>query len=429
MHLATAIAYTDPTLPRFTSEDNDAAFTVDGDYISLNSLRQWAKDEIVSLRHFVDQTLLFGQDFSASRHDHDWIKDNYRNTTEGYSFLQEEGNPFRKQRFILNKLVLDSPTLRRRFRVFVNGKWTWKRTAVMSYLEDCGEAWARLSVCMQYAGGLPQRGSEVSASKICNSRYRVRSVYIFHRLLTIVGFYSKKTHNLQCDDILFRTFPDNLAAIALDMVSILRPFEIILASEEMEPALVVAYQNCLFVCMGKQMTSKDLSEAFADSTMAALEVRIGYGLWRQISEYLRKKHCRVLKWVQSTQDDYGLEQGGHGKRTVDIYYGREAREDITMEKLEACEYMSKEWHHFLRLGPAVPRKVPASLEDFFGDDAVAALASLDTDREELKSEIQSLREDFTMLKELLLQTLAENAQFREIIKNQVNIVSYLTSAL
>jgi hypothetical protein len=425
MHLATTIAYTDPTLPRFTSEDNDTAFTVDGDYISLESLRRWAKEEIVNLRHFVDETLFFGQSLSASRHSHDWIKDDYRNTTEGYSFLKDESNPFLKQQFILNRLVLNSPILRRRFRTVVNGKSEWKRTAVMSYLEDCGEAWSRLSVCLQYAGGLPQRGTEVAASKICNNIYRLRSIYVFHRLFSVIGLYSKKTHNLQHDDMILRSFPDDLAAIALDMVAILRPFEIILASEAMEPKHVVAYKHYLFVCMGKPMTSENLSKAFSDSTMASLHVHIGYGVWRQISEYLRKKHCRVLRWVQSTNGDHGLEQGGHGPHTVAMHYGREQQEgflrDITDEKLEACQYMSKEWHYFLRLGPPVPRKIPASLEDFFGDNTVMALASLDTDRDELKAEIRSLRNDIADLKGLLIRSLEDNANLRALLHGQVRI--------
>ena len=416
MHLTSHYAYSDPTTPRFTLEDDGKAFTVDGDFITLDSLRKWAALRISELRELVYSKLFFGQDLSVSKtakaEDGAWVKDDLVNAREGYSFVTDKHNPFCQKKYSLAQYVMNDPKLQKIFCTRRDGQTYWKKGPVLDYLADCAKAWAQLSTCMQFGGGLPQRGSEVAASKLCNTHHRVRSAYMIHRKFTSAGFYSKKTHNQLCDDILLRFYIEELSDVAIDMSTILRSFEIILAKAVYTDEEVLCYKQSLFVGMGKALTSQQLSDDFAESTMDGFDVRISFSLWRHIAEFLRQKHCRVLRWLHSPSENAGihLEKAG-------VYHAQEIKhiQDLTNSKLEACQYMSEEWHWFLRLGPAPQQTVPSGLDHFLGDDAVDALASLSSSQEILLTEISTLQKELDKLESTVQKTENGNADLQKLL--------------
>jgi hypothetical protein len=164
--------------------------------------------------------------------------------------------------------------------------------------------------------------------------------------------------------------------------------------------------------MGKPMTPQQLSDAFAESTMDSFDVPISFSLWRQIAEFLRQKHCRVLRWLHSPSENAGIQL-----EKVGLYHAHEIKhiQDLTNSKLEACQYMSEEWHWFLRLGPAPQETVPSGLDHFLGDDAVDALASLSTCQEVLQAEISDLQEELDKLESIVLRAEDGNADLRKLL--------------
>src|ERR1700676_5063225 len=140
MHLASHYAYSEPTRARFTSEDNDTAFTVDGDLITLQDLREWVAKQVEELRDLLYNTLFFGEDFSVSKRikaeSGCWIKDDLINSREGYSFATDKANPFRKERYSLAAFVMNDPKLQKRFCTQIGAQSHWRKGPVVEYLSN-----------------------------------------------------------------------------------------------------------------------------------------------------------------------------------------------------------------------------------------------------------------------------------------------------
>jgi hypothetical protein len=401
MTLATHVTRTEAKLPRMTSEDSDTAFTVDGHYIALETLRQWVKAEVMELRALVYEKLFFGKIPAASKDGRtaqgatNKLQDDFANISPGYSFLSDDRNNPREQQFLLLKLVLTDPKLYERFCVEINGAMRWKRGAIMEYLVDCQEAWCRLAGCMQFSGGLAQSGGELAGTAIRNTVHQLRSVYVFDEDFSTIGFCSRTHQNQLLDDVLLRFYTEEVSDTAIAMTTILRPFETILANEGFDDdEKVQCYQQYLFVGMGKPMTVRQLSDGFANRSEPVLGLRVYFNLWSQISNFLRQKYCPVLRWLESSiSQDAGLQQGGHSARIVALYYGREKDRirNLTDPLVEVCRYLSKEWQYFLRIGPPISSKLPPALDRILGDNAIRALSSLSPGQDEMKEEIKSLR--------------------------------------
>lgn len=109
--------------------------------------------------------------------------------------------------------------------------------------------------------------------------------------------------------------------------------------------------------------------------------------------------------------------GLHLRQQVGSYHAQELKRirDLTGSKLDVCEYISKEWHWFLRQGPAPPTTLPNGLDHFFGDDAVAAFASLNSSQDETKVEINLLREELEGLESMVKIYQESNAQILKLL--------------
>jgi hypothetical protein len=209
-HYATALAFRTMALPRIWWIDrvNWHELLYLGQRVTYHQICTVFHHTERKLIRMWEDKIMLGLDL---RIEYDIVADNLLRTEPGYSFLQDESNPFAMQQSKLGEAILNNPMLKNRFFTEDN---SINAMAAREWLVDLAEYEGILMTDIDLKGGAPARATELTSMLMYNTALRLRNGMALGYHLAIVRQYDKTTNIAQGD----RLIPHSINAVNADLL-------------------------------------------------------------------------------------------------------------------------------------------------------------------------------------------------------------------
>lgn len=328
-HLVNSYAFKHPNLPRIFWSPDYSILTYDGSPIRVSSIGPYincridmAEEKMLEVcQGFTFESLEAHIVRTTNPDDpENWIREDVRNNTPGYSIISDKRNPFWEYEEALLSAILESPKTASKFLMFRNdGRaqpncstlFLFVSTMFNLQTTSSGAIWAffgqaeylaSLIFTAKHPTAPPDRGTELAVILASNSVDAASNVHFFSGYLAIVGVYNKTRHNTGSDKLIARFLPHRIARLLLLYMTIVLPVLRIWAPEIFaEEERISIYQHHLFTYAGQAMQSHHFSAALFQATTEGLSVGLGIADWRQMYKAL----IRQLIGIDIDDDDEG----------------------------------------------------------------------------------------------------------------------------
>ncbi|KAJ2912798.1 hypothetical protein MD484_g7605, partial [Candolleomyces efflorescens] len=360
-HFATSIAMKTVSLPRIIWPDREV-----GEYLRMIYLgRRVSLDDVRQIIGGVEQEICDVWEKKVLRGLKIHVPtqepvDNLRDTTRGYSFLEDPRNEYSGYRSALTSQFLKHEDHKAQFTKPIPGtdRIGFNVPGCREWLHDLARVEGLLMLLVEMKSGAPIRASELSSTLAFNSSCRTRNLYAFGKHISIVRQYTKNTNNEQMD----RIIPHALSSFEADMIvqlhTLARPFAQFICSKiyPEDEALQVLYKEMLFMDYTQPFTGATFSLLMASETAKVLGWRMTISAWRHISIAFKNAHCiqfhiededvHILKTFQALQS-------GHSPATENRIYGLspELVEGVSDTTINLYLQTSIEWQTMLQVVP------------------------------------------------------------------------------
>ncbi|KAJ3533285.1 hypothetical protein NM688_g7305 [Phlebia brevispora] len=329
-----------------------------GDDIALEAIRaMFVQMEQDALTLFEHEVMLDSQLYVP----HSVVREDLTNQRVGYSFLEDERNPFHGHRATLLQHVMQDPVLSRRFCYVQGDDVCWKRTALLQWLMSYAKLSALHLLRIEMLSGGPARGTELTAMQYRSSRGRgVRNLIGIGGHLVLLRTYAKTTGMSGVD----RLIPHSIDAFEADLLiqdlALARPFAEFAVQEcfPEDATRLNLYQYHLFVHFDKLFDTPTLSKSMATYTLPFLTSKITVHDWRHLAIAFRRVLCPTHIDIYSEEDNVGedhvaAEQTGHTVRTERLKYAitAEALAGPSEDVLPLFFQASNNWQQTMRVVP------------------------------------------------------------------------------
>ncbi|KFZ18998.1 hypothetical protein V502_03895 [Pseudogymnoascus sp. VKM F-4520 (FW-2644)] len=318
------------------------SFTIRGSRVQLLDLARMHRDSVARVGDRLSR-LMLGWEPVVDLHS---VRDDLTRNTTGWSFLQEERNGLRLSYKELLRRAWDPARGMSR-----GGRW---RTAeCIGYLDSCQDLCGEIFAAVHLTSGLPGRGSEVTAVKVCNTEQSLRNVFVLNGQIIIVFEYNKASASNNHSFYIVRYLSAELGRLVFQYLAYVRPFASFLSQRV---GLVKGrHPEFLFPDPGKR--HKHLSSVQATQILrritSHLPVPMTLSLYRQASLAVAKryiteliKHVRFYEPTDSSDPISMLAMGsGHKPRTLLNAYAIDSAllARLQSELLELYSRLSRAW--------------------------------------------------------------------------------------
>ncbi|KAI5984719.1 hypothetical protein EDD15DRAFT_2479439 [Pisolithus albus] len=321
-HMASAMAYDTPGLPRilWADTENWRSLYYKGNPITFDEICLIFKETGKKLIETWEEKVLGGVSLSIPCKA---IVDNLTNKDVGYSFIFDPKNTAFNKRTHLIHEVIEGKGKFEGFVVVREGSLRWNVGALRGWLKDYAELHKLLLLRAAMLSGAPARGSEMTAMTYRNTQTRpMRNLMCMGGHIALVCQYSKTTSLTGQDKFI----PHGLDAITSDILlqdlALARPFAEIAAAKCFGDPVAQLYKDHLFLNYNRLFTSDDLSKVMAHHS-AHLSAPLSINSWRHIqTAWKRKFKCSEREVMEIDQaEDADALQAGHLRSTENRIYG------------------------------------------------------------------------------------------------------------
>ncbi|KAF8162342.1 hypothetical protein K438DRAFT_1618458 [Mycena galopus ATCC 62051] len=325
-----------------------------GHKITLLQLQEVFTNLEAEITSMWEDMVLLGLDLNV-----EWseIADDLTEKRAGYSFLEDERNPFHAFKDAFAKALDADLETRKKFTTAASNYTELDLIKCREWLFRLAKLEGLVMLIIDMLGGAPPRGTELTSMLACNSPFRLRNLAALGKFIAIIRQYDKTSNITQSD----RLIPHSISAVAADILiqihTIARPWAKFLASKvwPRDPNVSRAYGEMLFMDVGQMFTSDKLTHLMATKTGHVLGWEVTIASWRHINIAWRRKLCGGSAELldQEAMSTVNALQGGHSSHTENMVYGLSpdalagAPEDVLFLFLVA----SGEWQKLLQMVP------------------------------------------------------------------------------
>jgi hypothetical protein len=352
----------DPTVPRIAWNTEMTVISVDGEQIALDLLRDALKTQIQDVR---SRILRITGEVDIP----DWlsggspIKDDPRNRTVGYSFLQD--SRFQDAHLPVLQRLVEHPD----WRIGSHDndqRWVWNISPIVRFFSETGGIQKTIMPLIRVVSN--DRGTELSDAKSTNSVFRLRNLTVYQGRLYNNGAYSKTTENTEHDSYNPSLFPTEVSQLLVHYLAVIRPIEKILSRVMWDDDIATLYECYVFLIQGRRLTSEDDSEFLRVFFQQLCNAVIQLNRWRQTSASLSREFIDDRFLAASRRSAVGM---GHSTGVARKHYAQDhdtpafATSDVLYEQ----SWVDTEFHALLGLGSKPP---PVALRLRNSEDAIQA---------------------------------------------------------
>ncbi|KAJ3565617.1 hypothetical protein NP233_g7519 [Leucocoprinus birnbaumii] len=322
-HYGSAIVHSTPKLPDFIWLDEEKTeFVWKGTKAKVSGLKDLAMEVKRKMHKLWKEKVLCGLDIDVS---YDHIADDLDNQEPYYSFASDSRNKYICDPDLLIKRILEDPKLAREFvNGWQEGEPIWNLSRLIQWCLDYSEFLELLLVSIELTGGSPSRGTEMTCLLFRNMTTRERNIFIYGKVMTIVGQYSKTTANTGED----KWLPHGLDGFDHDFVVqalfLAHPFALkaITTLKPNRPDITQLWYTHLFVNFDKPFTTEDMSSLLARLSLSTMGLKLTIRPLRQVAAAVRRAKGPTFESILGWDAiDYGALQAGHTRATEDKHYG------------------------------------------------------------------------------------------------------------
>jgi hypothetical protein len=257
------------------------------------------------------------------------ITDDMSNTAVGYSLFSDPRNTCFKNRDILVKAILETPTLRNRFlttNLDNRGQPMWNIIELQKWLFSYSQFHGAQITSADIKGGSPSRGTEIECIQYINTRTRLRGLYMMGHHLAIVCQYHKSASITGKDKLIPHSLDAVTADLALQDLALARPFAELAAYICYPHDFDVQrrYHSYLFINNKELFDTPQLTRLLKIYTTPVLKFGFGVADWRHISATFRRKICPAMEIIvdeDDSQESIPALQSAHSRHTENRLYG------------------------------------------------------------------------------------------------------------
>lgn len=217
-HYASAIAYQTISLPKiiwpFREDGRFDIMLYLGQLASLQKLLDIIRDLEVEAKEIWEKRILRGAVLQWAR---GILADNLRDTSQGYSFLQDAANGLEERRHDLGRHLLETVFLQ---NIPGSTQKSLNVAEVRVWLNDLARLEAILLLLVEMKSGAPIRMAELCSTLAHNTEFRLRNLMALGKRIVLIRQYTKTTHNKQMDSLI----PSLMAAFDADMIFCIHVF-------------------------------------------------------------------------------------------------------------------------------------------------------------------------------------------------------------
>ncbi|KXN93394.1 ATP-dependent DNA helicase tlh2 [Leucoagaricus sp. SymC.cos] len=328
-HLASSFAYATTSLPSIIWTDNidSMEFIFKGDKVHLNDIRRMLRSINTSTYDGLVQNVFLGHEF---RVDYDHIADDLTNPTPGYSLFDDPRNSqFQQHRCTLIDYILANSSLSAQFIKGYDhetGKPIWNLVRLRQWYHDFCYLLTTIAGRIQFLGGSPARGTELTCLQLRNTPTRKRNLFALNKHIAVVCQYNKTTAISGKEKLIPHSLDAFTADVLVQSILIARPFAQIVAlllyprSHEVHSLL----HTHLFINRDRLLDTEHLSEWMKSQSEPYMGVSACMASWRTIQTAVRRRHCPEYEQLIAYDDNnesFGALQAGHSRSTENRIYG------------------------------------------------------------------------------------------------------------
>lgn len=290
MHIASAVVESSTAMPKITWKDDNKTCVFNGHRFTVSDMQRLVEAELSSVEQVFRDEVLLGFPLDQLMPECEHIVDNLQMGAEGYSFLNDEANPFHGAKDNLAKAILNHPTLSAEFaHEGPDGQLVWHEDKVAHWRLAVHRVKVGLFLVLHITDGAPARGTEIVDTLHTNTWTRLRNLFAMFDRVCVVGQYNKTTHN-SGDKIIPRAVHHRPLHVLLPLLVFVNPLEqTMVAAIEGEEAASL-YKYYVFVsCKGK-WSSPMVSDYLRTSTSRIFDVGIGLAEWRHVAISTMRHH-------------------------------------------------------------------------------------------------------------------------------------------
>ncbi|KAJ7215846.1 hypothetical protein GGX14DRAFT_562305 [Mycena pura] len=299
-HYAWSISCQTPSLPCiwWLDTENWTRLQYEGDEVSLDHLHEIFANMETQLVDMWENKVLLKLGLHVGYGE---LKDNLGNADTGYSFFDDERNPFVAEEHTLLEGIFGSPELKQEFTTD-SGELNQRRCR--KWLQDLAAFEELLMVAIDMCSGAPPRGTELTNTMVRNTRFRMRNIVGLGKYVALIREYTKMTAHKGADSLI----PHGLNAFTADLLvqlhALARPLARAFASKCMPdlPDSVFNYTHLLFSGGGKEFVTQNISDCMARNSYPVLQWKLTVKSWRHVNITYQRKHntCCVGCCLQCT---------------------------------------------------------------------------------------------------------------------------------
>jgi len=328
-HLASSFAFSTTSLPSVIWTDNAdyTEFIFKGDKVHLNDIRSMLRAINSSTYDTLTDDVFLGHPFRVT---YDHIADDLTSMATDYSFFTDPRNPqFLKHRRTLIDHVLGTPSLASQFIKGYdpkNGTPVWNLVRLRQWYHDHSRLLTTIAGRVQFLGGSPARGTEITCVQFRNTPTRKRNLFALGRHIAIICQYNKTTAITGKEKLLPHSLDGFTADVLLQSILIARPFAQMVALilfPRTHPVHLLLHSH-LFVHHDRLLDTEHLSDWMKSQSEPHIGVSACVSSWRTMQTALRRRHCPEYERLLNYDDDYesyGALQAGHSRSTENRIYG------------------------------------------------------------------------------------------------------------
>ncbi|TEB19704.1 P-loop containing nucleoside triphosphate hydrolase protein [Coprinellus micaceus] len=251
------------------------------------------------------------------------IFDEPRKTTPRYCFVDDERNPWHKNKPLLHH-ILETPSLFRHFASLTpDGKGIdWHTGRISEWMKSAFQLQEKLMIAIVLTYGEPARSTELVTTLLRNyPGGSIRNFFTAFGTFFLRGSYNKTSFFTGKDKVMARAPLPSISRLFVQFLVYVRPL-FSAWQRIIRPKMHHNSVYYLFCGLWRPLTSIDLSKALVRFTVKYLEVCIPPSLHRQIMAFITSRYRRAFPaGIVSTGTD---EQLGHSQKMDRKHYGLDA---------------------------------------------------------------------------------------------------------
>ncbi|KXN90727.1 Isoleucine--tRNA ligase, cytoplasmic [Leucoagaricus sp. SymC.cos] len=271
-HLASSFARTTPSFPAYLWLDNKCTTCLwQGHEITLDGLRAMARELHRRTYKLFMEEVMMGLDIQL---EYDKLFDDLSNSSPHYGFVSDQRNAHLLKCNQMLKAILRDKALSKEFLLGrrPNGKPILNLSRCREWLRVYAELLVLLMANVEFMGGSPSRGTEMTCIQIRNTATRTRGLYALKRHIAVVCQYTKTRAVTSKDTLLPHSLDAFNSSFLVHVVLLLHEFAQFLVAElwPHRPEIAQLYHTHLFVKGDRLFDTEDLSAVLRKVTQATL---------------------------------------------------------------------------------------------------------------------------------------------------------------